>query len=125
MVFYWIAAVVVLGVAYAVLYRTVPMSSEQKLYLGTLFTFGLLVFMNVTSAMDEAAYWSVSGRWFTVAGATWVWLLLLVPALLGIAWAVFKPAVMSRLKFVLCAAAFLVGYVVMMLDFLVKIANAR
>ena len=124
MVFKWIVAGVILGVIYTAVYRTSSLDQDRKLYLGGLFLLALLLVMNVTYAMDEAAYWGVTG-WFSFTTLSWVWLVLILPGVALLAAALYRPALMTRLRLVVCMLAFLAGYVVMMLDFVFQIANAR
>ena len=124
MVFKWIVAGVVLGVIYTAMYRTSSLDQDRKLYLGGLFLLALLLVMNVTYAMDEAAYWGVTG-WFSFTTLSWVWLVLILPGVALLSAALYRPALMTRLRLVVCMLAFLAGYVVMMLDFVFQIANAR
>ena len=123
-VFKWIVAGVILGVIYAAVYRTSSLNQDRKLYLGGLFLLALLLVMNVTYAVDEAAYWGVTG-WFTFSPMSWVWLALILPGVALLAASLYRPAWMTRFRLVAAMLAFLVGYVVMMLDFVFQIANAR
>lgn len=124
MVFKWIVTGVILGVIYAAVCKTSSLNQDRKIYLGGLFLLAMLLVMNVTYAMDEAAYWGVTG-WFSFTAMSWVWLVLILPGVALLAAALYRPALMTRFRLVACMLAFLVGYVVMMLDFVFQIAVAR
>lgn len=122
--FAWLEVMVVLAVIFGLVCRYAPWGEDRKLYLGMLFIFGLLLYMAVTSVLDSTAYRRAEEGWFAITTMTRVWIVLVVPSVLVVIYALFKPKSMTMGRMTAYTFAFIAGILAMMWDLFVQLQMA-